>query len=58
MIKQFHSFGFAVCSNKKENDFEFIFSCLRDELLNSNLQMNERELILIADGDEAISNAF
>ena len=58
MIKQFHPFGFAACSNEKENDFEFIFSCLRDGLLNLNLQMNERELILIADGAEAISNAF
>ena len=58
MIKEFHPFGFAVCSNEKENDFEFIFSCLRDGLLNLNLQMNERELILIADGAEAISNAF
>ena len=58
MIKQFHPFGFSVCSNEKENDFEFIFSCLRDGLLNLNLQMNERELILIADGAEAISNAF
>ena len=58
MIKQFHRFVFAVCSNEKENDFEFLFSCLRDGLLNLNLQINERELILIADGAQAISNAF
>ncbi|CAF5002357.1 unnamed protein product, partial [Rotaria magnacalcarata] len=58
MIKQFHPYGFAVCSNEKENDFEFIFGCLRDGLLELNLQMDERELVLIADGAEAISNAF
>ncbi|CAF4368506.1 unnamed protein product [Rotaria sp. Silwood2] len=58
MIRQFHPFGFAVCSNEKQNDFEFIFNCLRGGLLNLNLQMNEQELILIADGAEAISNAF
>ncbi|CAF4952561.1 unnamed protein product, partial [Rotaria socialis] len=29
MIRQFHPFGFAVCSNEKQNDFEFIFSYLR-----------------------------
>ncbi|CAF3969984.1 unnamed protein product [Rotaria sordida] len=58
MIKQFHPYGFAVCSNEKEKDFEFIFSCIRDGLRNLNLQMNERELVFIADGAEAISNAF
>ncbi|CAM4913432.1 unnamed protein product [Rotaria socialis] len=58
MITQFHPFGFAVCSNEKQNDFEFIFSYLRDGLLNLNLQMNEQELILIADDAEVISNAF
>ncbi|CAF4575171.1 unnamed protein product [Rotaria sp. Silwood2] len=58
MIRQFHPFGFAVCSNENQNDFEFIFNCLRGGLLNLNLQMNEQELILIADGAEAISNAF
>ncbi|CAF2069736.1 unnamed protein product [Rotaria magnacalcarata] len=58
MIRQFHPFGFAVCSNEKQNDFEFIFRCLHGGLLNLNLQMNEQELILIADGAEAISNAF
>ncbi|CAF5087710.1 unnamed protein product, partial [Rotaria socialis] len=35
-----------------------IFSCLRDDLLNLSLQMNEQELILIADDAEVISNAF
>ncbi|CAF0857349.1 unnamed protein product [Rotaria sordida] len=58
MIKQFHPYGFAVCSNEKEKDFEFIFSCICDGLRNLNLQMNEQELVLIADGAEAISNAF
>ena len=58
MIKLFHSFGFAVCSNEKENDFKFIFSCLRGGLLNLNLQMNERELTLSANGTKAISNVF
>ncbi|CAF4666795.1 unnamed protein product [Rotaria socialis] len=58
MITQFHPFGFTVCSNEKQNEFEFIFSCLRDDLLNLNLQMNEQELILITDDAEVISNAF
>jgi hypothetical protein len=58
MIKQFHPYGFAVCSNEKEKDFAFIFNCIRDGLCNLNLQMNEQELVLIADGAEAISNAF
>ena len=58
MIKQFHPYGFAVCSNEKEKDFAFIFNCIRDGLRKLNLQMNEQELVLIADGAEAISNAF
>ncbi|CAF3133334.1 unnamed protein product [Rotaria sp. Silwood2] len=32
--------------------------CICDGLRNLNLQMNEQELVLIADGAEAISNAF
>ncbi|CAF2523943.1 unnamed protein product [Rotaria sp. Silwood2] len=58
MIKQFHPYGFAVCSNEKEKDFECIFNCIRDSLHDLNLQMNEQKLVLIADEAEAISNAF
>ncbi|CAF3337908.1 unnamed protein product [Rotaria sp. Silwood1] len=58
MIKQFHPYGFAVCSNEKEKDFEFIFNCIRDGLHYLNLQMNEQKLALIADVAEAISNEF
>jgi len=58
MIKQFHPYGFAVCTNEKEKDFKFIFMCIRDGLRDFNLQMNEQNLILIADGSEAIRNAF
>ncbi|CAF0962497.1 unnamed protein product [Rotaria sordida] len=47
IIKQFHPYGFAVCSNEKEKDFEFIFSYICDGLRNLNLQMNEQELVLI-----------
>ncbi|CAF3366316.1 unnamed protein product [Rotaria socialis] len=45
-----------------KNKFRFFVTtrrfCLRDDLLNLSLQMNEQELILIADDAEVISNAF
>ena len=58
MIKQFHPYGFAVCSNEKEEDFKFIFMCIRDGVHDLNLKMNEQDLVLIADGSDAIRNAF
>ncbi|CAF1278263.1 unnamed protein product [Didymodactylos carnosus] len=58
MIKQFHRYGFAVCTNEKEKDFKFTFIYIRDGLRDSNLQMDEQNLVLIADGSEAIRNAF
>ncbi|CAF1046222.1 unnamed protein product [Didymodactylos carnosus] len=41
MIKQFHPYGFAVCSNEAEKDFEFIFMSIRDGLQDLNMNMNE-----------------
>ncbi|CAF1288171.1 unnamed protein product [Didymodactylos carnosus] len=58
MIKQFHPYGFAVCSNEAEKDFEFIFMSIRDGLQDLNMNMNEQNLVLVADGAEAIRNAF
>ena len=58
IIKQFHPYGFAVCSNEKEEGFKFIFMCIRDCLHDLNLKMNEQELVLIAHGSDAIRNAF
>ena len=58
MIKQFHPYGFVVCSNEKEEDFKFIFMCIRDGIHDINLEMNEQDLVLIADGSDAIRNAF
>ena len=47
-----------VCSNEKENDFEFIFMSIRHGLRDLNLQMNEHNLVLIVGGSDAIRNAF
>ena len=58
MIKQFHPYGFAVCFNEKEKDFKFIFMCIRNGLRDLNLDMNEGSFVLIADGSNAIRNAF
>ena len=58
MIKQFYSYGIGVCSNEKENDFEFIFISIRHGLRDLNLQMNEHKLVPIADGFDVIRNAF
>ncbi|CAF2750581.1 unnamed protein product [Rotaria sp. Silwood2] len=46
----------ASISNKIHVDATY--NCICDGLRNLNLQMNEQELVLIADGAEAISNAF
>jgi hypothetical protein len=46
MSKQFHPYGFAVCSNEDEKDFKFIFMSIRDGLQNLNMKMNEQNLAL------------
>lgn len=58
MIKQFHPYRFAVCSNTEEKDFKFIFTSIRDGLQDLNMKMNVQGLALVADGSEAIRNAF
>jgi hypothetical protein len=58
MDKHFHPYGFAVCSNEKQKDFEFVFNSLQEGATQNGYQMQTKELVLIADGSEAIRNAF
>jgi len=58
MDKQFHPYGFAVCSNEKQKDFEFVFNSLQNGARDIGCRMQTKELVLIADGSEAIRNAF
>jgi hypothetical protein len=56
--RKFHPIGLAVCTEEKQNDFEFIFKAVHDGLFgldNSNAYQPE---VLIADGSDAIRNAF
>jgi hypothetical protein len=53
--RMFHPYGFAVCSNIKKKEFEFLFQSIRDGLNDMNLQMYEDDLVLVSD---AIRNAL
>jgi hypothetical protein len=58
MDKQFHPYGFAVSSNEKQKDFEFVFNSLQNVARDIVYRMQTKELVLIAHGSEAIRNAF
>jgi hypothetical protein len=58
MDKQFHPYGFAVCSNEKQKDFEFVFKTIKLSASKIDKVMQTEHLILVADGTEAIRNAF
>jgi hypothetical protein len=56
--RKFHPICLSVCTEEKQKDFEFIFKAIRDGLFkldNSNTYQPE---VLIADGSDAIRNAF
>ena len=55
--RKFHPFGLAVCTNERQEDFEFIFESIKVGLYNLNMEQIKVE-VLIADGSDAIRNAF
>ena len=50
--RRFHPFLFAVMKGETTQDFEFVFQCLHD------YHLEWQPSILLADGAEAITNAF
>jgi hypothetical protein len=55
--RKFHAYGLAVCSDEKQQDFEFIFKSISDGVARITGSTFAPE-VLIADGSGAIRNAF
>ena len=58
--KVFHPFGISVCTNEKDNDFQFMFESLKVGLqaINQTALPNDGSISLIADSADAITNGF
>lgn len=56
MEKKFHVIGVAVCSNEKQEDFEFLFRSVKKcaEALGEEIA----PMTLVCDGSKSIQNAF
>lgn len=57
MGKEFHIIGVAVCSNEKQEDFEFLFRSVKkcaEALLGEEIA----SMTLVCDGAKSIRNAF
>ena len=55
--KRFHPISVSVCTNEREEDYEFIFSAVKD-ILKKLHDHDWRPDTLMADGAEAITNGF
>ena len=55
--RKFHSFGLAVCTWEKQQDFEFIFQSIIIGLEKLNLPVIQPQ-VLVADGSDVIRNVF
>ncbi|KAF9758301.1 hypothetical protein NGRA_3148 [Nosema granulosis] len=55
--RHFHSFGIAVCSNEKTQDFTFVFRGLQEGIQKLGFEEINPD-VLIADGADSIRNAF
>ncbi len=55
--RQFHSFGMAIRSNEKTQNFIFVFCALQEGIQKLSLEEMNPD-VLISDGTEAIRNAF
>ncbi|CAF3380895.1 unnamed protein product [Rotaria sp. Silwood2] len=56
--RKFHSIGLSVCTEEKQKDFEFIFKAIRDGSFKLDNSSTYKPDVLIADGSDAIRNAF
>ncbi|CAF4387238.1 unnamed protein product [Rotaria sp. Silwood2] len=56
--RKFHPIGLSVCTEEKQKDFEFIFKAIRDGLFKLDNSSTYKPDVLIADGSDAIRNAF
>ena len=56
--RKFHPIGLSVCSEEKQKDFEFICKAIRDGLFKLDDSNTYNPNVLIADGSDAIRNAF
>ena len=55
--KRFHPISVSVCTNEREEDYEFIFTAVK-EILKKLYDNDWRPDTLMADGAEAITNGF
>ena len=56
--RKFHPIGLSVCTEEKQKDFEFIFKAIRDGVFKLDDSNTYNPNVLIADGSDAIRNAF
>ena len=56
--RKFHPISLSVCTEEKQKDFEFIFKTIRDVLFKLDDSNAYNPNVLIADGSDAIRNAF
>ncbi len=54
---KFHPFGLAVCSDEKQQDFEFIFKSISADV-ERTIESNFTPEVLVVDGSGAIRNDF
>jgi hypothetical protein len=55
--RQFHPFCLAICTNETEEDYNFLFSSLKDAVFQVQKQ-NFQPTILLADAAQSITNGF
>jgi hypothetical protein len=58
--KVFHPFGISVCTNERQEDFQFMFESLQVglEVTSQSVLPNDGSVGLIADAADAITNGF